>query len=46
MVIDSVGVVVGLVWELKCSDILMFSEKGELFYGLNYVDSGDYYISV
>ncbi|EPA3117561.1 lipid IV(A) 4-amino-4-deoxy-L-arabinosyltransferase [Yersinia enterocolitica] len=42
---DSVGVAAGLAWELKRSDILMFSEKGELSYGLNYADSGDHYIS-
>ncbi|HDL8053214.1 TPA: lipid IV(A) 4-amino-4-deoxy-L-arabinosyltransferase [Yersinia enterocolitica] len=41
---DSVGVAAGLAWELKRSDILMFSEKGELSYGLNYLDSGDSYI--
>ncbi|WP_392430714.1 lipid IV(A) 4-amino-4-deoxy-L-arabinosyltransferase [Yersinia sp. HM-2024] len=42
---DSVGVAAGLAWELKRSDILMFSEKGELSYGLNYADSRDHYIS-
>ncbi|WP_145534459.1 lipid IV(A) 4-amino-4-deoxy-L-arabinosyltransferase [Yersinia thracica] len=42
---DSVGVAAGLAWELKRSDILMFSEKGELAYGLNYADSESHYIS-
>ncbi|AIN17767.1 dolichyl-phosphate-mannose-mannosyltransferase family protein [Yersinia rochesterensis] len=42
---DSVGVAAGLAWELKRSDILMFSEKGELAYGLNYADSESHYIN-
>ncbi|MFA3779155.1 lipid IV(A) 4-amino-4-deoxy-L-arabinosyltransferase [Yersinia sp. 1652 StPb PI] len=42
---DSAGVAAGLAWQLKRSDILMFSEKGELSYGLNYADSKDKYIS-
>lgn len=42
---DSVGVAAGLAWELKRNDILMFSEKGELAYGLNYADNATSYIN-
>ncbi|MFC0227105.1 lipid IV(A) 4-amino-4-deoxy-L-arabinosyltransferase [Serratia aquatilis] len=42
---DSVGIAAGLAWELKRSDILMFSEKGEIAYGLSYPDSRSHYIS-
>ncbi|WON78772.1 lipid IV(A) 4-amino-4-deoxy-L-arabinosyltransferase [Serratia sp. UGAL515B_01] len=42
---DSVGIAAGLAWELKRSDILMFSEKGEVTYGLAYEDSRNRYVS-
>jgi 4-amino-4-deoxy-L-arabinose transferase len=42
---DDVGFAAGLAWELKRSDILMFDEKGELQYGLNYPDAQGHYIS-
>jgi 4-amino-4-deoxy-L-arabinose transferase len=41
---DSVGVAAGLAWELKRSNILMFSQKGEVSYGLSYEDSRSHYI--
>ncbi|MFZ1871941.1 MAG: lipid IV(A) 4-amino-4-deoxy-L-arabinosyltransferase [Chania sp.] len=41
---DNVGVAAGLAWELKRSDILMFSQRGEVSYGLNYEDSRSHYI--
>jgi 4-amino-4-deoxy-L-arabinose transferase len=42
---DSVGVAAGLAWELKRSDVLMFSEKGEVSYGLDYPDARSHFIS-
>lgn len=42
---DSVGVAAGLAWELKRSDILMFSQKGEVAYGLEYPDAKGHLIS-
>ncbi|BEO37388.1 undecaprenyl phosphate-alpha-4-amino-4-deoxy-L-arabinose arabinosyl transferase [Serratia marcescens] len=42
---DSVGVAAGLAWELKRSDVLMFSQKGEVAYGLEYPDAKGHLIS-
>lgn len=42
---DRVGIAAGLAWELKRSDVLLFSQKGELSYGLNYPDARGHYIS-
>ncbi|KAB7896111.1 lipid IV(A) 4-amino-4-deoxy-L-arabinosyltransferase [Rouxiella sp. S1S-2] len=42
---DDVGFAAALGWELERSDILMFDEKGELEYGLNYPDAKGHYIS-
>ncbi|MDT3250743.1 lipid IV(A) 4-amino-4-deoxy-L-arabinosyltransferase [Serratia sp. root2] len=42
---DSAGVAAGLAWELKRSDVLMFSEKGEVGYGLDYPDARSHFIS-
>ncbi|HEJ7917849.1 lipid IV(A) 4-amino-4-deoxy-L-arabinosyltransferase [Serratia marcescens] len=42
---DSVGLAAGLAWELKCSDVLMYSQKGEVAYGLEYPDAKGHLIS-
>lgn len=42
---NSVGLGAGLAWELKRSDILMFSHKGEVAYGLEYPDAAGHFIS-
>lgn len=42
---DSVGVAAGLAWELKRSDVLMYSQKGEVAYGLEYPDAKGHLIS-
>lgn len=42
---DGVGLASGLAWELKRSDIIMFSEMGEVSYGLSYPDAKEHYVS-
>lgn len=42
---DDVGIAAGLGWELQRSNIMMFDEKGELEYGLNYPDSKGHYVN-
>ncbi|HEP1044128.1 TPA: lipid IV(A) 4-amino-4-deoxy-L-arabinosyltransferase [Serratia marcescens] len=42
---DSVGLAAGLAWELKRSDVLMYSQKGEVAYGLEYPDAKGHLIS-
>ncbi|TXE36041.1 lipid IV(A) 4-amino-4-deoxy-L-arabinosyltransferase [Serratia marcescens] len=42
---DSVGLAAGLAWELKRSDVLMYSQKGEVAYGLEYPDARGHLIS-
>ncbi|HEJ0327309.1 TPA: lipid IV(A) 4-amino-4-deoxy-L-arabinosyltransferase [Serratia marcescens] len=42
---DSVGLAAGLAWELKRSDVQMYSQKGEVAYGLEYPDAKGHLIS-
>ncbi|EFE94393.1 lipid IV(A) 4-amino-4-deoxy-L-arabinosyltransferase [Serratia odorifera] len=42
---DSVGLAAGLAWQLKRSDVLMYSEKGEVSYGLDYQDARSRFVS-
>ncbi|MCC4104417.1 lipid IV(A) 4-amino-4-deoxy-L-arabinosyltransferase [Serratia ureilytica] len=42
---DSVGLAAGLAWELKRSDVLMYNQKGEVAYGLEYPDAKGHLIS-
>lgn len=41
---NNVGVGAGLAWELKRSDITLYSSKGEVAYGLSYPDAKHRYI--
>ncbi|MCS3408904.1 lipid IV(A) 4-amino-4-deoxy-L-arabinosyltransferase [Serratia sp. AKBS12] len=42
---DSVGLAAGLAWQLKRSDVLMYSEQGEVSYGLDYHDARSRFVS-
>ncbi|WP_192456250.1 lipid IV(A) 4-amino-4-deoxy-L-arabinosyltransferase [Musicola keenii] len=43
---DSVGVASAIAWEQKRSDIVMYSNRGELEYGLNYPDSAERFVGI
>ena len=42
---NNVGIAAGLAWELNRSDVIMYSQTGELKYGLSYPDAKGRFIS-